>query len=143
MTAPGDYSGFMLFGYQNGKLAKVPLSGYETKTNRKKLINAYSDKSKPVSICYIPADCDIYLTRSTDKAMVLNTSLLSPINARSSTGVQVFTLRKNTSMSSMKPLAEILADSPENADNAGGEMEYYRVDKIPSAGHFHRNQLKL
>jgi len=133
MVATHDYSGYMMFGYENGKLAKVPLSGYATKMNRKKLINAYSNRSNLVGLYYIPEDCDIFLARGADKAMVLDTAVLLPISSRSTTGVQVFNLRKNTKLTVMRPLT-----SP-----VGDELERYRIDKIPSTGHFVLSQMRL
>jgi len=132
MVATTDYAGLMFFGYENGKVAKVPLSGYEGR--RKKLLNAYSDKSKLVGLCYSPEDIDLYLMRGSDKAMVINTGLLSPIASRSTGGVQVFTLRKNTKLTMLRTLLE---SEPEE------DTEYYRVDKFPSAGHFVRSQMRL
>jgi len=130
MVTTLDYSGHMIFVYDNGKIAKVPLSGYTGR--RKKMMKAYSDKTHLTGLCFQAADGDLYLTRGSDKAMVMNTSLLSPITSRVTAGVQVFTLRKNTKLTTMQQLTE-----------ADEEMEYYRVDKVPSAGHFIRNQMRL
>ena len=130
MVATLDYTGNMIFAYENGKLAKVPLTGYSGR--RKKMLKAYSDKVGLVGLCFQPEDGDLYLTRGTDKAMLMNTALLSPISSRVTAGVQTFTLRKNTKLTLMQPILEI-----------DEEMEYYRVDKIPSAGHFIRNQMRL
>ena len=130
MTATLDYSGNMIFAYENGKVAKVPLSGYAGR--RKKMLKAYSEKTKLVGMCFQAEDGDLYLTRGTDKTMVMNTSLLSPITSRTTAGVQVFTLRKNTTLTLMRPMLE-----PDE------EMELYRVTKVPSTGHFLRNQMRL
>ncbi|MCL1997136.1 MAG: DNA topoisomerase (ATP-hydrolyzing) subunit A [Turicibacter sp.] len=116
-----DYSGFMLFAYENGKLAKVPLSSYEIR--RKKILKAYSEKFNLVGMAYIPNDCDIFLIRGNDKALVFNTAILTPIATRNSNGVQVFTLRQNTLLTTFKPLFQ-----PEE------ETEKYRIQKIPSVG---------
>jgi len=129
MVATTDYKGYMFFGYENGKVAKVPLSGYDVR--RKKLLNAYSDKVKLVGICFLPEDGDLYMMRSSDKAMLLNSELLSPIASRSTGGVQVFTLRKYTKMTLFRVLEE------------GEEFEEFRVDKFPSAGKTVRSQLQL
>ena len=66
----------MLFVFENGKIAKIPLEAYQTKVNRKKLINAYSDKSNLISIKYILEDRDIILIRDNVKAILVNTSLI-------------------------------------------------------------------
>jgi len=124
----GEYKGFMIFGFENGKAAKVAFEGYATKTNRKKLLNAYSVKSKLVSIRHIPEDCDFYLTRGSDKAMVINTSLLTCNALKNSSGAQVFSLKKNSTLTSMIPASE--------AGGTPDELEFYRADKLPSSGHF-------
>jgi DNA gyrase subunit A len=126
MVPAGDYSGFMVFGFANGKVAKVSFDSYATKTNRKKLINAYSDKSPLVSMMWLPADGDLYLTRGKDKAMVINTELINVNASKNSSGVAVFSLKRNTELTGLR-----LADEMEGLDK-----EYFRVDKIPSAGHF-------
>jgi len=130
MAATTDYSGNMIFGYENGKLAKVPLAGYDVR--RKKLLNAYSGKSKLVGMCYFPTDGDVYLMRSSDKSMVINTGLLPPIASRNTGGVQVFTLRKYTKLTVFRQLLE-----PEE------ETEHYRADKIPSTGRTLKSQMRL
>ena len=127
MVATTDYSGCMLFGYESGKVAKVPLSGYDVR--RKKLQKAYSDKSKLVGICYLPEDADLFLMRSSDKAMVINSALLAPISSRSTIGVQVFALRKNTKLTAFRL--------------ATPEDELYRTTKFPQAGITIKSQMKL
>jgi DNA gyrase subunit A len=126
MTLAGDYKGYMLFGFANGKVAKVAFDGYATKTNRKKLINAYSDKSPLVSMTYLPDDADLYLTRGKDKAMVINTAIINVIATKNSSGVAVFSLKPNTELTGMKPADEV----------DGLDKDFFRVDKLPSAGHF-------
>lgn len=119
-----DYSGFMLFFYENGKMTKVPMNSYETKTNRKKLANAYSDKSPLVAALFIPEDCDILLRSTSGHALVFNTAMVLPKTTRGSQGVQVMTLRKNALLSSASVIfAEELA-----------ELEKYRSKNVPAAG---------
>ena len=89
-----DYSGMMLFVFENGKAAKVELNKYETKTNRKKLIGAYSDKSAICSIRHITSDIDMVLISDNNKILCVNTEKI-PLKATKNTqGVQVMTLRK-------------------------------------------------
>jgi len=126
-----DYGGFMLFGFDNGKVAKVKFDAYATKTNRKKLVNAYSDKSPLVDMHHVSEDIDLYLMRGKDKAMVVNSSLIPLNTSKNSGGVSVFTLRKNTQLTEMRPVTE--NDDP----------DYYRADKIPTAGHFLQKQLTI
>ena len=127
-----DYTGYMLFAFQNGKVAKVQLSAYATKTNRRKLVNAYSEKSKLVSMHWIPEDKDLYLQRGSDKAMVVNSSLIPANTSKASGGVSVFTLRQKTVLTAMRPV-----------DSEADDLDYYRTDKIPTAGHFLQRQMKL
>lgn len=90
-----DYEGDMLFTFENGKMAKVPLKSYETKTNRKKLINAYSDKSPICDIRYITEDTDIVIITENNRAMCLNTVLIPIKSTKTSQGIQVIKQPKN------------------------------------------------
>lgn len=94
MAATTDYSGYMLFFFENGKLAKVSMSSYETKTNRKKLIKAFSDKSPVAAILYIKEDCDIVMTSTAGRVLLVNTGAVSPKTTKDTAGVNVMTLKK-------------------------------------------------
>jgi len=132
LTLAKDYSGYMLFGFANGKVAKVQFNAYETKTNRKKLVNAYSSKSPLVAMHRVHGDIDLYLQRGTDKAMVINTALV-PLNmSKSAGGVTVFTLRQKTQLTAMRP-----------ADPDNDDIAYHRADKIPTTGHFLQKQMMI
>ncbi len=89
MAVTSDYTGFMLFYFENGKAAKVAMSSYMTKTNRKKLINAYSDKSPIVLAVYLKEDCDILSTSSNGKSLIMNTAMLETKTTKNSGGVLV------------------------------------------------------
>jgi len=132
VTTAKDYSGFILFAFANGKVAKVNFNAYATKNNRRKLINAYSARSPIVSMHWIAADTDIYLQRGTDKAMVVNTALIPANASKNSGGITVFQLRQNSQLTAMRPVM------PESDD-----VDYYRTDKIPTAGHFLQKQMML
>lgn len=95
MVHTKDYSGYLLFLFENGKGAKVALSAYATKTNRKKLVGAYSDKSPLVAVLYLPEDCEVLLTASTERLLLLDTAAIAPKTTRSTQGVAVMTIRKN------------------------------------------------
>lgn len=126
MSVTQDYSGHMVFFFENGKAAKVQLSSYATKTNRKKLVNAYSSKSNLVQMEKIENEADFVLIRNTDKASLLNTDLI-PVNAsKSANGVQIFTLKKNSAISAVMKAENFVSDN----------LEYYRTKKVPSTGHF-------
>ena len=128
-----DYSGFMFIAFENGKCAKIEMNGYATKTNRKKLINAYSVKSKPVYMDYIKEDRDYAAVRDSDKALLFNTSLINAVGSKNSQGVQVFNLKKNSKLALVLP-----SESFNSTD-----VERYRTDKIPSTGHFLAGEDKL
>ena len=94
-----DYSGYMIFGYENGKISKINLTSYQTKVNRKKLINAYSNKSKLIFLTKIDEDCDLFIMRDNDKASVVNTSLIQSNSTKNSTGIKVYTLKQKSIVS--------------------------------------------
>ena len=133
MTATTDYAGQMVFFFENGKAAKVPLNAYETKTNRKKLINGYSSKAKLVRMAKIDEESDFILMRNSDKATLLNTDLIPSSATKNATGVQVFTLKKNSVVSNVYTKEEFQTEDP----------EYYRTRKVPSTGHFIQEKDKL
>ncbi len=91
---PGDYKGFVLFFFENGKVAKVPLSAYETKTNRKKLTGAYSDKSPVRAILSMAGDDQIAVYSSDGRAAIFSTAQLLPKTTRNTQGVAVLTCKK-------------------------------------------------
>lgn len=126
ITTTYDYSGNMLYMFENGKAAKVPLNAYQTKTNRKKLINAYSAKSPLIYVAKIDEDSDFILTRDFDKACLFNTELIPLSTTKNAGGVQVYTIKKNSQITRVCPIADF------NSEN----VEYYRATKLPSTGHF-------
>lgn len=125
MVATEDYSGFLLFCFANGKIAKVPLNAYATKTNRKKLANAYSAKDKLVDIIFIAEDCDILLRSTNNRAIVFNTAMLLPKATRDSIGVQVMTLKAKSS--ALESASVLNAEQLE-------ELKKYVVKNIPASG---------
>ena len=120
----GDYKGFMLFVFENGKVAKVPLSAYETKTNRKKLTGAYSDKSKLVCLLGMRGDDQIALYSSDGRAVIFSSAQLLPKTTRSTQGVAVLALKKKATLSG----AVVLSQSGIVNESR------YRTKTIPSAG---------
>ena len=124
VVLPGDYSGFVLFFFENGKAAKVPLSAYETKTNRKKLTGAYSDKSPLRSVLSLKADEQLAVYSTDNRCMIFSTALLLPKTTRSTQGVSVLTLRKKAALD----FATLLTES-----NIKNESRY-RAKAIPAAG---------
>ena len=124
VVLPGSYQGFVLFCFENGKLAKVPLSAYETKTNRRKLTGAYSDKSPVKSVLSFEEDSQIALCSSDGRALVVSTALMSPKTTRNTIGVSVLALRKKA------VLDRVLTLDDSGIVNAAR----YRSKNIPAAG---------
>ncbi len=119
-----DYQGFLLFFFQNGKVAKVPLSAYETKTNRKKLTGAYSDKSPLVTVTQLDQDIQMVLRASDDRAVIFSTAQLQPKVTRNTQGVSVMALKKKA----------VLVDTfPLEGSGIVNESRY-RSKTIPAAG---------
>lgn len=94
MVVTADYGGYMLFFFENGKAAKVELSAYSTKTNRRKLINAYADKSPLVAAIPVREDADVLLTASSGRMLLFNTGLIAPKTTKNTQGVAAMTLKK-------------------------------------------------
>ena len=121
---PGDYSGNLLFVFENGKCAKVELSGYATKTNRRKLTGAYCDKSPLVSVIELPQEEELALYASDGRTLIFSTALLAPKTTRATQGVAVMALKKNAKLVRVRTLA----------DSAIGNQARYRAKSLPAAG---------
>lgn len=94
MAVLSEYSGYMIFVYENGKLAKVDMSAYATKTNRKKLINAYSAKAPLAQAIYIKEDTDIVLCSSSGRMLLINTAGILPKSTKDTQGISAMKLKK-------------------------------------------------
>jgi DNA gyrase subunit A len=95
---PGDYKGHILFFFENGKAAKVPLSAYETKTNRKKLTGAFSDKSPLVAAMAMDVDDQVAVYTTDDRCMIFSTAQLLPKTTRNTQGVSILSLKKKATV---------------------------------------------
>ena len=124
LVLAGDYKGFVLFFFENGKVAKVPLSAYETKTNRRKLTGAYSDKSPLVQVTAMEADEQMAVYSSDGRCAIFSTAQLNPKTTRNTQGVAVLTLKKKAVLTGARLLS------------ASGivNQSRYRTKTIPSAG---------
>ncbi|MEE1327984.1 MAG: DNA gyrase subunit A, partial [Oscillospiraceae bacterium] len=120
----GDYKGFVLFFFENGKAARVPLSAYETKTNRRKLTGAYSDKSGLVKVIALDADTQMALYSTDGRCMILSTAQLLPKTTRNTQGVAVMTLKKKA----------LLQDAVLLEQSGIVNQSRYRTKTIPAAG---------
>jgi len=106
MVNTKDYAGFMLFFFENGKVAKVDLSAYATKTNRRRLVGAYSDKSPVVAIRHVPADAEFVLVSTSGRHLLIHTGAVSAKTSRTTIGVQVLTLKGNHRLIEVKEYYE-------------------------------------
>ena len=125
-----DYAGNMLFCFQNGKMTKTPLAGYQTKTNRKKLTNAFADNSPIVAVIQLHEETELVAISSIDKIMAFNTELVSLKTTRNSQGISVMTLKKSATLKTVMPAEKF------QTENIG----YYRAKKIPATGCFAKEQ---
>ena len=121
---PGDYKGFVLFFFENGKAAKVPLNTYETKTNRRRLTGAFSDKSPLKAAMAMDADAQVVVYTTDGRAAIFSTALLLPKTTRNTQGVTVVSLKKKAAVDRVALLEE---STIANASR-------YRCRTIPTAG---------
>lgn len=124
-----DYKGMVLFGFENGKMAKVSLDSYATKTNRKKLVNAYSDKSPVCGIKFVEEDRDIVVISDNNKVLCLNTDKIPLKTTKNTQGVKVLNLTKK---------GAIMTDVIYAEDCPVEDLKYYRTKNIPAAGNYLR-----
>lgn len=106
MAVTTDFTGYMLFFFENGKVAKVDLSAYQTKTKRKKLLKSFSDKSPIIEIYQIKEDTQFVLTASSKRMLVLHTGLISSKTTKDTQGINVFSLKGKHTLVQAKPFVE-------------------------------------
>jgi DNA gyrase subunit A len=126
ITGTNNYEGFMLFGFDNGKVAKIPLNTYVTSSNRKKLMNAYSSMNKLIFIESFNEELDLVAISTIKKIVIFNTDQLSPISRSSAAGVKVIHLKNNSNLSSIKKLSNVKFQNP----------DYYRKDGLNVIGYY-------
>ena len=125
MVLPGaDYAGSLLFFFENGKVARVALSAYQTQTRRKKLTGAYSDKSPLAAACLLTEDTEMAVTSTEGRVVVFHTAALTPKTTRSTQGVNVMTLKPKYKVADARPLA----------DTTIVNAARYRARSLPIAG---------
>lgn len=126
-----DFTGHMIFGFENGKVARIPLSSYKTKQNRRKLVKAYYEKSPLVRAIYVPGDVDITLIRQTgseNKALIVSTGEISEKTTKNSQGVQVFRMAGKSKLIGMFLTESYLFKDykdyvPRNIPNSGRNID--------------------
>ncbi len=127
MAVTKDYSGCLLFVYKNGKVAKVPLESYQTKTNRKMLQNAYSDKEELVEMLDVGEGADVMLRSSNGRAILFNTGMILPKSTKNTIGVQAMTLKAKGSFIDSAVIV---------TEEKAKELTKYRTKTLPAVGPF-------
>lgn len=121
---PGDYSGHLLYVYENGKVAKIPVKSFDTKSNRRRLTGAYCDKSPLVSVLHLPEEGEAVLYSTDSRALVVSTAAVAAKATRSSQGVVVMSLKKNKKVKKAVLLTE----------SGIVNVARYRTRTLPAAG---------
>ena len=124
VTVTSDYRGHMVFFFQNGKAAKVPLSSYETKQNRRKLVGAYSDKAELAAVRELPEEGELAVQTTNGRLLLVHSTQIPEKATRNTMGVAVITLKKNARIASVKIAADLELANPHR----------YRVRTLPAAG---------
>ena len=124
MVLPGDYSGGLLFFFENGKAARVEIKAYQTSSNRRKLTGAYSDKSPLKAILRLDEERELAVYSTEPRCLIFHTALLAPKTTRSTQGVAVMTLKPKYQLDTVRPLEE----------TAVSNKSRYRVRAVPAAG---------
>ncbi|MBE6771014.1 MAG: topoisomerase IV [Ruminococcaceae bacterium] len=124
MTVTSDYSGYMLFFFENGKVAKVDLKAYQTVTKRKKLIKAFSDKSPVSTIMHIEQDKELVVISSAGRHLLINTAVILPKTTKDTIGVGVLTLKKGHRLMTARDYVEGEFSKPYR----------YKAKNLPAAG---------
>ncbi len=124
MAVTTDYAGYMLFFYQNGKCAKVPLASYETKQNRKKLLKAYSDKEELACMFQMKEEAELAIYTTGNRLLLAGSALIPAKTTRDTAGVNVVTLKKNQRIAKVQPAEGLELTNPHR----------FRVRSLPAAG---------
>ena len=124
MVLPGDYSGALLFFFENGKAARVELTAYATTSNRRRLTGAYSDKSPLAAMVHLTEDRELALFSTEPRALIFSTALLAPKTTRTTQGVQVMTLKPKHRLAEVRTVEETSITN----------LPRYRCRTVPAAG---------
>ncbi len=124
MAVVSKYDGYMVFAFENGKIAKVDMAGYATKTNRRKLTAAFSTKSPCCGMFHTPADCEMVMFSRGGRALIINTALVASKAKRDTHGVQVYLSKRDKFLEKAMPLEGCTLEN---------ESEY-RSNRIPASG---------
>ena len=138
MAVTYQYDGFMLFFFENGKVAKVEMSAYQTKQNRKKLLNAYSDKAPLVAALYVQEDREVLLTASSGRMLLFHTGLIAPKATKNTQGVQAMNVKKGQRLVGVQLYEEGMLRNPNRY-----KKNLPALGALPEAGETAGEQLKL
>lgn len=130
MAVVSKYTGFMIFAFDNGRVARVPMSSYATKTNRKKLINAYCGKFPLHTVLYCEEECDLLLVSTNGRMLMVNTSALSEKAAKDNGGIAVMTQKRGQRLFSASKYVEGSLD----------KAHHYRPRNLPAAGQLKKEE---
>ncbi len=135
MAVLSEYKGYMIFAFENGRIAKVPLSSYETKTNRKKLIKAYCEKFPIHTILYIEEECDLLLSSTNGRSMLVNTAMIPAKATKDNGGIMVMTQKRGQRLFEVKVYEEGTLDKahrfrPRNLPSAGATASSGEVEQL-------------
>lgn len=138
LVVAGRYEGFAVFAYQNGRISRVNISEYETKTRRRKLVRAFSDKHEPAGMLYLKEETDIALINAREQLIVMSTELIPDMASRANQGVIVQRKRKRGDDTVLHLLTvDELRAKPFFSEE---DPEYYRIRTIPAAGRFLKSE---
>ena len=126
MIATDDYSGFVLFLFENGRVAKVALSSYQTKTNRKRLVNSYCSKFPLAGIKYMPGEGEVLLRSTNGRLLLVDTAVLATKTTRDTQGVAVMTQKRGQTLCGVEDYVEGTYAKPHR----------FRTKTLPAAGNF-------
>lgn len=138
MAATKSYDGFMIFIFENGKIAKVEMNTYATKTNRKKLVGAYSDKSTLFAMFYCKQECEILLTTTEGRMLLVNTEAIQPKTTRSTQGVAGIILKRGKALAKAVVYEEEMLSNP-----ARYRKNIPAIGSLPTAEEYEGEQLTL
>lgn len=130
MAVVSKYTGFMIFAFDNGRVARVPMSSYATKTNRKKLINAYCGKFQLHTALYCEEECDLLLSSTNGRMLMVNTTALSEKAAKDNGGIAVMTQKRGQRIYTAEKYVEGTLEKPHR----------FRPRNLPAAGQVKKDE---
>jgi DNA gyrase subunit A len=125
MTGTSTYSGYLIAAFENGKVAKINFSSYETETKRKKLNSVYNSESKLIFIEHIIDDIDLVALSSINKVVLFNTSQINPVGSRTTKGFHVVKAKDGSTVLRVKKIEDVKFADPEYYRKGLNTVGYY------------------